>query len=55
VLRGGSWINHSGNARADNRNRNHPGNRNNNRGFRLLSSVHKVPAWHSPGLADHGR
>jgi hypothetical protein len=39
-LRGGSWNNNSDNARADNRNRNNPDNRNNNRGFRVVSSVH---------------
>ncbi len=39
ALRGGSWINNPDNARADNRNRNHPDNRNDNRGFRLCSSV----------------
>jgi formylglycine-generating enzyme required for sulfatase activity len=46
VLRGGSWINNSDNARANNRNRNDPDNRNNNIGFRLLSSAHKASAWH---------
>ena len=35
VLRGGSWINNPDNARAANRNRNHPDNRNDNVGFRL--------------------
>jgi len=39
VLRGGSWITHSGYARAVYRFRNHPGHRNYNWGFRLLSSV----------------
>ncbi|MGH8582356.1 MAG: hypothetical protein ACREWG_06115 [Gammaproteobacteria bacterium] len=55
MLRGGSWNNHSDHARADNRNRNHPNNRNNNAGFRVVSSVHVVPDRHSPGLADQGR
>jgi hypothetical protein len=37
-LRGGSWINdHPDNLRASNRNHNHPGNRNNNGGFRVVS------------------
>ncbi|MGE0882977.1 MAG: SUMF1/EgtB/PvdO family nonheme iron enzyme [Blastocatellales bacterium] len=36
-LRGGSWINNQDNARAVYRNNNHPANRNNNIGFRLVS------------------
>ncbi|MBL8297423.1 MAG: SUMF1/EgtB/PvdO family nonheme iron enzyme [Rhodanobacteraceae bacterium] len=36
VLRGGSWINHRHNARCAYRNRNHPHNRNNNVGFRVV-------------------
>ena len=40
VLRGGSWNNNADNARAVQRNRNNPGNRNDNRGFRLVSSAH---------------
>jgi hypothetical protein len=37
VLRGGSWINNDpANLRAANRNNNHPGNRNNNYGFRVV-------------------
>ncbi|MCP4701505.1 MAG: SUMF1/EgtB/PvdO family nonheme iron enzyme [Gammaproteobacteria bacterium] len=37
VLRGGSWNNKPRRARAANRNRNKPDNRNNNIGFRLAS------------------
>jgi formylglycine-generating enzyme required for sulfatase activity len=35
VMRGGSWNNNGRNVRSANRNRNEPGNRNNNIGFRL--------------------
>ncbi|MBI4603833.1 MAG: hypothetical protein HY721_17900 [Planctomycetes bacterium] len=35
MLRGGSWNNNPRNCRAANRNRNEPGNRNNNTGFRV--------------------
>jgi hypothetical protein len=38
VNRGGSWNNKPANVRAANRNNNEPGNRNNNLGFRLLST-----------------
>ncbi|MBS1872359.1 MAG: SUMF1/EgtB/PvdO family nonheme iron enzyme [Acidobacteria bacterium] len=40
VLRGGSWNNNQDNARADYRNHNHPDNRNNNIGFRVVCSSH---------------
>ncbi|MBM4398443.1 MAG: hypothetical protein FJ087_22480 [Deltaproteobacteria bacterium] len=36
VNRGGSWNNTARNCRSANRNRNDPGNRNNNLGFRVL-------------------
>ncbi|WP_337958542.1 SUMF1/EgtB/PvdO family nonheme iron enzyme [Candidatus Accumulibacter vicinus] len=39
MVRGGSWNNDSENARAAYRNRNEPGNRNNNLGFRLASTL----------------
>jgi formylglycine-generating enzyme required for sulfatase activity len=42
VLRGGSWNNDARNCRSANRNNGHPGNRNDNLGFRLLST------WQSP-------
>ena len=38
MIRGGSWNNNARNTRAANRNRNTPGNRNNNIGFRPSSS-----------------
>ncbi|MCP4409943.1 MAG: SUMF1/EgtB/PvdO family nonheme iron enzyme [Gammaproteobacteria bacterium] len=41
VNRGGSWNNNPTNVRAANRNRNTPGNRNNNLGFRFLSTRNK--------------
>lgn len=39
VNRGGSWNNTADNARAANRNRNNPGNRNDNLGLRLSSTI----------------
>ena len=41
VIRGGSWNNSAANLRASNRNRNSPGNRNNNLGFRCVSSARR--------------
>ncbi|HOT96341.1 MAG TPA: SUMF1/EgtB/PvdO family nonheme iron enzyme [bacterium] len=38
VLRGGSWNNNQNNVRCANRNRNNPGNRNDNIGFRVVLS-----------------
>jgi formylglycine-generating enzyme required for sulfatase activity len=35
-MRGGSWNNNADNCRVANRNNNHPDNRNNNLGFRLV-------------------
>ncbi|MEZ0395706.1 MAG: SUMF1/EgtB/PvdO family nonheme iron enzyme [Anaerolineales bacterium] len=35
--RGGSWNNHQNNARVSDRNNNHPNNRNNNIGFRVVA------------------
>ncbi|MGE3163568.1 MAG: SUMF1/EgtB/PvdO family nonheme iron enzyme [Planctomycetota bacterium] len=40
VVRGGSWNNPAINARAANRNNNHPENRNNNLGFRVCCGSH---------------
>ncbi len=40
VLRGGAWNNDSGNCRPANRNRNAPGDRNNNIGFRPCFRLH---------------
>ena len=41
VLRGGSFNNNARNLRASNRNRNEPGNRNNNIGFRCVRDVER--------------
>jgi hypothetical protein len=41
VIRGGSWNNNPRNDRSANRNRNEPGNRNNNLGFRLARAQQK--------------
>ncbi|MBN1507852.1 MAG: SUMF1/EgtB/PvdO family nonheme iron enzyme [Sedimentisphaerales bacterium] len=41
VNRGGSWNNNARNCRSANRNRNTPGNRNNNLGLRLASTTLK--------------
>lgn len=40
VNRGGSWNNNPRNCRSANRNRNDPGNRNNNLGFRPSNPSH---------------
>ncbi len=42
VIRGGSWNNNAQNCRSANRNNNSPGNRNNNVGFRLVSTRNTV-------------
>ncbi|MBP3407031.1 MAG: SUMF1/EgtB/PvdO family nonheme iron enzyme [Kiritimatiellae bacterium] len=58
VLRGGSWNNNARNCRSANRNRNRPGNRNNNIGFRLACSAapQENPRgprrWPVPGIRD---
>ena len=39
VIRGGSWNNNARNCRSANRNNDAPGNRDNNLGFRLLSTL----------------
>ncbi|MFN6202865.1 MAG: SUMF1/EgtB/PvdO family nonheme iron enzyme [Acidobacteriota bacterium] len=63
VIRGGSWNNNADNCRSANRNRNTPGNRNNNVGFRLSSTWSlaggasstdevRVQQDHSPGRSS---
>ena len=42
VVRGGSWNNNRADARAAYRNRNNPGNRNNNIGFRVVRALRQV-------------
>jgi hypothetical protein len=55
VVRGGSWNNNQDNARAAYRNRNHPSNRNNNIGFRVVgvSAMFFRPSYggHTFGVA----
>jgi hypothetical protein len=53
VLRGGSWNNNPENAAPANRNRNHPDNRNNNIGFRLVCAL-TGPANSTGPPVDHG-
>ena len=52
VLRGGSWNNNQNNARAAFRNHNHPDNRNNNNGFRVVGVRRSTPylfsIWKTP-------
>ncbi|PUB76296.1 MAG: hypothetical protein DBP03_04865 [gamma proteobacterium symbiont of Ctena orbiculata] len=50
VLRGGAWINNPENARAANRNRNQPDNRNNNRDFRVVCASHTPLAFQQTGM-----
>ncbi len=42
VVRGGSWNNNGRNVRSAIRNRNHPGNRNDNIGFRLARAQYTL-------------
>ncbi len=44
VIRGGSWLNHADNCRSAQRNARHPGNRNDNLGFRL-ARARKGAGW----------
>jgi Sulfatase-modifying factor enzyme 1 len=53
VLRGGSWNNNPQNLRSANRNRNNPTNRNNNRGFRLASTLTGRMAAFTGADSDH--
>ncbi|MCP4625677.1 MAG: hypothetical protein GY850_19485 [bacterium] len=43
--RGGSWNNNASNCRSANRNRNSPGNRDNNLGFRLVVPPAQKVKW----------
>lgn len=55
VNRGGSWNSDAGNCRSANRNRNSPGKRNHNLGFRLaLSSRPRLRARGTAGLKPAG-
>jgi hypothetical protein len=49
-VRGGGWNNNPQNARWANRNRNNPGNRNNNTGFRLARTL----LAQAPCFTEHG-
>jgi hypothetical protein len=51
VVRGGFWNNNQDNARAAYRNNNHPDNRNNNLGFRVVCSSHILSSLLRRGLA----
>jgi len=53
-VRGGCWNNNADNARASRRNRNNPDNRNNDVGFRVLSSAHIAASARFAGIADYG-
>jgi hypothetical protein len=50
VVRGGSWNNNSGDARASYRNHNLPGDRNNNVGVRVVCASHilDILQWRGP-------
>ena len=56
VIRGGSWNDNARNVRAANRNGNHPGNANDNLGFRLLRALVRAgwPTKDPIGLAFAG-
>ena len=56
VIRGGSWRNDAQNLRSAKRNNNDPGNRNDNVGFRLVSTANcqigAVHGWHLRALGS---
>jgi len=55
VLRGGSWNNNPENCRSAYRNRNDPGNRNNNSGFRVCFCLHfRLPVRQTQNRRLHG-
>ncbi len=53
VIRGGSWNNNPRNVRAANRNHNAPDNRDNNLGFRLVSTRHRPRARFTDLVSAH--
>ncbi|MFN0101134.1 MAG: SUMF1/EgtB/PvdO family nonheme iron enzyme [Bryobacteraceae bacterium] len=55
MVRGGSWNNNQENVRASFRNRNEPGNRNNNIGFRCVRDVRRRHRSPSQRFAGQGR
>jgi hypothetical protein len=56
LVRGGAWNNNRNNARCAYRNNNHPDNRNNNLGFRVvLRSSHVLPVLSLAAAALQGR
>jgi Sulfatase-modifying factor enzyme 1 len=54
VVRGGSWNNNRENARCAYRNHNHPDNRNNNIGFRVVRVSHIRARLRRPARSAEG-